>query len=556
VLGVIADQPWLHTGELAVRAGVEDLAELSTLLAHLAGLGLVAGVRDVHFRGTPNAWRLTPSGERLDRAIGRETPAPPRSVALDLMWASGGRLSDDAISLLRVVGPEPGLSNKEIALRLGITDENTSSQLLARVARRGLIENTRSGGRYNVWRLTAAGDELESAIREETPAPVARRIALDLLKSRGGRLSNRAVWALRIIGTEPSLSNEEIALRVGIKGRGAISTLLARLARQGLIESARSPGRSKAWRLTATGAEVDRAVGRQLPAPRRSRAHELMEDSGGPVSDRGVSVLQAIGAEPGLSNGGVALRLLTPESRIAQVLAPLRRRGLIESTRTGGRENVWRLTGPGEELERAIWRETSAAAQRRAALDLLRDPGGRLNGRAVAVLRLMGSEPGLTGGEVALRVGVSDQKRMSRLLARLARFELIEQTRSGTRKPAWQLTASGRELDRMIAEETPAPKLSVALDLMLDSGGRLSHRDVSVLRLIGAEPGLSNGGVGKRVGVEDSATASWVLARLARRGLIESSLDTPAAFAPKSWHLTTAGVELDAAIRDESQDGA
>jgi DNA-binding MarR family transcriptional regulator len=553
VVRAIADQPWLHSSEVAARAGVEDLAEVSTLLAHLAKLGLVAGVRDVHFRGTPNAWRLTPSGERLDRAIGRESPAPPRSVALDLMWASGGRLSDDAISLLRVVGPEPGLSNKEIALRLGISDENTMSQMLARVARRGLIENTRTGGRYNVWRLTIAGEKLEGAIRKETPAPVARRIALDLLKSRGGRLNHRAVWALRAIGAEPGLNNDEIALRVGIKGRGKISTLLSRLARHGLIESARNPGRKNAWRLTPTGRELDRASGREIPAPKRSRSQDLMEESGGPLSDRAVDVLRVIGAEPGLSNGGVALRLgAKDESRVSQLLAPMRRRGLIENTRTGGRENIWQLSATGEELERAIWQETSAAAQRRVALDLLRDPGGRLNGRAVAVLRLIGAEDRLSDGELARRVGARDQSRISRLLARLARFDLIEQTRSGTRKQAWQLTASGRELDRMIAEETPAPKLSVALDLMLDSGGRLSDRDVSILRLIGSEPSLSNGEIGQRVGVEPSDTISWVLARLATRGLIESASDAPAPFKPNSWHLTAAGKELDAAIRDES----
>jgi DNA-binding MarR family transcriptional regulator len=91
---------------------------------------------------------------------------------------------------------------------------------------------------------------------------------------------------------------------------------------------------------------------------------------------------------------------------------------------------------------------------------------------------------------------------------------------------------------------------------MLDSGARLSDRDVSVLRVIAAEPGLSNGGVGERVEVNDSATASWVLARLVRRGLIESSSDAPAPFAPNSWRLTASGIELDAAIRDESQDGA
>jgi DNA-binding MarR family transcriptional regulator len=554
VVRVIADQPWLHSSELAARAGVEDLAALSTLLAHLAKLGLVAGVRDVHFRGTPNAWRLTPSGEGLDRAIGRESPAPPRSVARDLMWASGGRLSDDAVSVLRVLGPEPGLSNREIALRLGITDENSSSQLLTRVARRGLIENTRTGGRYNVWKLTADGDALESAIRQETPAPVARRIALDLIKNRGGRLNHRAVWALRAIGAEPGLNNDEIGLRVGIKDRGKISTLLSRLARHGLIESARNPGRKNAWRLTATGRELDRAAGREVPAPRRSRADELMEDSGGPISDRGVSVLQVIGAEPGLSNGGVALRLRTDESRISQVLAPLARRGLIDNTRRGGRENVWRLTSSGEELERAIWQETSAAVQRRVALDLLRDPGGRLNGRAVSVLRLIGSEPGLSDSEVPLRVGVSDQSRMPRLLARLTRFGLIERTRSSGREKVWQLTASGRELDRMISEQTPEPKLSVALDLMQDSGGRLSDRAVAALRVIGAEPGLSNGEVGQRVGVKDPDATHPLLAGLARRGLIENALKAPAPFVANIWQLTAPGKELDAAIRDENQD--
>jgi len=270
VLRIIGDQPWLAGREVAVRAGAKDPAHISKLLKHLAGLGLVASVRDAHRKGTPNAWRLTASGEQLDQAIGRETPAPPRSLALDLMWESGGRLSDNAISVLRVSAAEPGLSNNDIALRVGITDENSMSQLLARLARRGLIENTRTAGRYNVWQLTAAGIELESVIRQEYPAQVARRIAFDLLKKRGGRLNHRVVSALGVIGAEPGLSNDEIALRVGIKGRGTASTLLARLARFGLIENTRTGGRENVWRLTASGIELERAIRHGTPGAGRS----------------------------------------------------------------------------------------------------------------------------------------------------------------------------------------------------------------------------------------------------------------------------------------------
>jgi DNA-binding MarR family transcriptional regulator len=269
LLRLIGDEPWLTARELAQRAGVKDPARISKLLTHLAELGLVSSARDVHRRGTPTAWRLTASGEELDRQIGRETPAPPHSVALHLMWQSGGRLSDRAASVLRVSAAEPGLSNNDIALRVGISDENSMSQLLARLARRGLIENTRTGGRYNVWQLTASGSELESAIRQETPAPLARSMALDLLKNRGGRLNNRTVSVLRVIAARPGLSNDEIARHAGINGRGTTSALLTRLAHQGLIKNTRTGGRHNMWRLTATGKELEAAVRHDTPDSRR-----------------------------------------------------------------------------------------------------------------------------------------------------------------------------------------------------------------------------------------------------------------------------------------------
>jgi DNA-binding MarR family transcriptional regulator/AcrR family transcriptional regulator len=259
VLRVIVDQPWLFTSEIAIRAGV-DPADVSALLARLLGLGVVAGVRDVHFKGSPKAWLPTASGEELDRAIGRETSRPPRSLALELMWQSGGRLSADAVAVLKIICIEPGLSNNDIGLRVGITNENTMSKLLALLAWRALSENARTEGRDNAWRPTSAGKNLETAIRKETPASVAHRAALELFTRRGGRLTHRVVSALNVIAAEPHLSNDEIALRLGIKSKGTISTMLSRLAGFGLIRNVRMEGRHNAWRLTVTGKDFEAAI--------------------------------------------------------------------------------------------------------------------------------------------------------------------------------------------------------------------------------------------------------------------------------------------------------
>jgi DNA-binding IclR family transcriptional regulator len=263
MLRVIADQPWLRSPEVAERAGAEDEAQTARLLESLVELGLAASEREAHQRGTPKVWRLTPSGETLDRAIGRETPAPPRSVALDLMWQSGGRLSEAAVSVLGVIGSEPGLSNNEIALRASIADANSMSQLLARLRRRGLVENIKTGGRHNIWQLTVSGERLERAIWHETPPAAQRRLALDRLRDRGGRLNHRVAAVLKVIAAEPGHSNNEIALSVGIESKGHASTLLARLARFGLIENTRTRGRENEWQLTLSGVELERAIRRE-----------------------------------------------------------------------------------------------------------------------------------------------------------------------------------------------------------------------------------------------------------------------------------------------------
>jgi AcrR family transcriptional regulator/DNA-binding MarR family transcriptional regulator len=115
------------------------------------------------------------------RELSRPVDAIPArvgsSVALDLLQEPGKR--HRAMRVLSVIGAESGLNDRELALRAGAKDQGHISRLLARLARRGLVENTRTDGRE----LTPSGKELERAIRDEHPD--AGR------KGRGGRPSDQ-----------------------------------------------------------------------------------------------------------------------------------------------------------------------------------------------------------------------------------------------------------------------------------------------------------------------------------------------------------------------------
>ncbi|HEY1687513.1 MAG TPA: TetR family transcriptional regulator [Solirubrobacteraceae bacterium] len=77
------------------------------------------------------------------------------------------------------------------------------------------------------------------------------------------RLTYRTAMVMHSIAAHPGGSNRAVALQAGIADPGQISKLLARLVRAGLIENAAHPGRGEAnaWRLTATGVEVEHAIG-------------------------------------------------------------------------------------------------------------------------------------------------------------------------------------------------------------------------------------------------------------------------------------------------------
>jgi AcrR family transcriptional regulator len=65
VLEGIADCPGASNRQVADRAGIQDPGQISKLLMRLRRIGLLANTGVGHAKGEPNAWQLTPLGERI-----------------------------------------------------------------------------------------------------------------------------------------------------------------------------------------------------------------------------------------------------------------------------------------------------------------------------------------------------------------------------------------------------------------------------------------------------------------------------------------------------------
>ncbi len=100
-------------------------------------------------------------------------------------------------------------------------------------------------------------------------APRARRPAmasLDPLRELDMRLTYRTVRVLGAVAEHPGASSRRVADASGIADQGQISKLLRRLEGLGLIDTdCPTRGGSNAWRLTAKGREVERAIRSQTP---------------------------------------------------------------------------------------------------------------------------------------------------------------------------------------------------------------------------------------------------------------------------------------------------
>jgi AcrR family transcriptional regulator len=77
--------------------------------------------------------------------------------------------------------------------------------------------------------------------------------------------------------------------------------------------------------------------------------------------------------------------------------------------------------------------------------------GVRITHRTVSVLRAVAQRPGASNRLIAQHAGISDQGQISKLLRRLQRAGLVENTGGASGAPnAWTLTAKGQRLERYL----------------------------------------------------------------------------------------------------------
>jgi len=154
---------------------------------------------------------------------------------------------------------------------------------------------------------------------------------------------------------------------------------------------------------------------------------------------------------------------LTAEAIVGGVLSVLHAR-LIDATG----ESLLSLTGPlmsmivlpylGPAAARhQLVRPPPAPLDRgmSAPADPLRDVPMRLTYRTVRVLMAIAAHPGSSNREIGLVSDMQDQGQISKLLTRLAKLELIENTPAGLTRGApnaWVLTVKGAQIEQAIGE--------------------------------------------------------------------------------------------------------
>ena len=148
-------------GIVYARVARGECLPLTDLLGELMGMIVLpylgpAAARRERRRAAPESVSATGRGSSVFLPARRD---PLGEVRMRLTYRTA--------QVLECIAGEPGVSNRVVAERSGITDQGQISKLLARLERLGLAVNSGNGhvrGEANAWTLTALGREVAQRV--------------------------------------------------------------------------------------------------------------------------------------------------------------------------------------------------------------------------------------------------------------------------------------------------------------------------------------------------------------------------------------------------------
>jgi AcrR family transcriptional regulator len=175
-------------------------------------------------------------------------------------------------------------------------------------------------------------------------------------------------------------------------------------------------------------------------------------------------VVAAVDEGRGESRAATALPSLTTEGVVGGVLSVLHARlvehrdSLLELTGSLMGMIVLPYLGPAAAHKETLRpTPTRRTRPRPASRDPLRDLQMRLTYRTVRVLLSIAASPGASNREVGAAAGIDDQGQVSKLLSRLEKLGLIENSGAGQVRGApnaWGLTKKGFEIEQLVVGQT------------------------------------------------------------------------------------------------------
>ena len=154
-------------GILHTRLVMGEAPPFIGLLGQLVGL-VVCPYLDPH-----DVVKEIKRGEALAQSIAEKhassSSPSPATVQLPAVLSHPGAFR--ARACVTFIAAHPGSSNKQIAAGIGIPHLGQVSELLARLARNGLLHKHAGGaGHPNQWWLTPYGEELAQVLKSERPS--------------------------------------------------------------------------------------------------------------------------------------------------------------------------------------------------------------------------------------------------------------------------------------------------------------------------------------------------------------------------------------------------